>query len=144
MTAAMNTLVSSGPHYSTFTYHYVVGYGAGAAALQLFAASNPLSMISQAYIEAKADTAYNASLNAAGSTQVGATRQPNHMDFSGYFDIDNNVITQQRTFAAQYFRDVPIPTWFVGDTSSSLLSYWAGVNDSAVVAVTDAGYGQVF
>jgi len=144
VTAAMATLVSSGAHYSAFTYHYVVGYGAGAAPLQLYAANNPLSMISQVYLEATADGSYNALLTAAGNTQVGATRQPNHMDFTGYLDINNNPVTQQRTFAAQYYRDIPIPTWFVGNTSASLLSYWAGVNDSGFLSVTDDAYGQIY
>jgi hypothetical protein len=142
--AAMATLVSSGTHYSAMTYHYVVGYGGGAAPLQLYAASNPLSMISQVYLEASADEAYTALLSAAGNTQVGATVQPNHMDFTGYTDINGNPVTDKRTFAAQFYRDVPIPTWFVGTTSPSLLSYWSGVNDSDVVPVTDANFGQIF
>lgn len=144
VTAAMATLVSSGTHYSAMTYHYVVGYGAGAAPLQLYAASNPLSMISQVYLEANVDDAYTALLSAAGNTQVGATVQPNHMDFTGYTDINGNPVTDKRTFAAQFYRDVPIPTWFVGTTSPSLLSYWSGVNDSDVVPVTDANFGQIF
>lgn len=142
--ASMATLVSSGPHYSAFMYHYAVGYGAGAAALQLHAARTPLSMISQVYVEASADAAYNALLTAAGNTQVGATLQPAHMDFAGSLDIDGNPVTQQRTFAAQYYRDVPIPTWFVGTTAASLLSYWAGVNDADVLPLTDSDFGQVF
>lgn len=142
--AAMLTLVSSGTHYSAMTYHYVVGYGAGAAALQLYAANNPLRMISQVYLEAAADAAYNALLTAAGNTQVGTTPQPNHMDFTGYLDINGDPVTQQRTFAAQYYRDIPIPTWFVGNTATSLLSYWAGVNDCGILAAVDANYGQIF
>ncbi|MDR2450453.1 MAG: hypothetical protein LBE85_01470 [Candidatus Accumulibacter sp.] len=142
--AAMGTLASSGAHYSAFTYHYVVGYGAGAAALQLYAASNPLRMISQVYLEAAADDAYNALLTAAGNTQVGATPQPNHMDFAGSLDINGDPVTQQRTFAAQYNRDIPIPTWFAGNTAPSLLSYWAGVNDCGILSAADADYGQIF
>lgn len=53
--AAMGTLVSSGTYYSAFTYHYLVGYGDGAPALQLWAAQNPLKMISQVYVDAQAD-----------------------------------------------------------------------------------------
>ena len=144
VTSAMATLVSSGAHYSAMTYHYVVGYGAGAAALQLYAATNPLSMISQVYVDAAADAAYSALLTTAGNTQVGATAQPNHMDFVGYVDINGNPVTQQRTFAAQYRRDVPIPTWFVGNTAPALLSYWAGVNDSGIVPAADPDFGQVY
>jgi len=144
VTAAMGTLVSSGTHYSAMTYHYVVGYGAGAAPLQLYAATNPLSMISQVYLGATADAAYSALLSAAGNTQIGQTVQPNHMDFAGYLDINGNPVTQQRTFAAQYRRDVPIPTWLVGDTAPSLLSYWAGVNDCGIVPTPDPDYGQIY
>ncbi|KQP12641.1 hypothetical protein [Pseudorhodoferax sp. Leaf267] len=142
--AAMATLASSGTHYSAFLYHYAVGYGAGAAPLQLHAARTPLSMISQAYVEAKADAAYSALLSAAGNTQVGQTLQPVHMDFAGAVDIAGNPVTQQRTFAAQYHRDVPIPTWFVGTTAPALLSYWAGVNDADVLPLADSDFGQVF
>ena len=144
VTAAMATLVSSGTHYSALTYHYVVGYGAGAAPLQLYAASNPLSMISQVYVEASADAAYNALLTAAGNTQVGATVQPNHMDFAGYVDINGNPVTQQRTFAAQFYKDIPIPTWFVGTTTPSLVSYWRGVNDSDTLTAVNGVYGQTY
>jgi poly(3-hydroxybutyrate) depolymerase len=122
----------------------VVGYGAGAAALQLYAAKTPLSMISQVYLEAAADVAYDALLTAAGNTQFGPTVQPNNMNFTGYLDIDGNPVTQQRTFAALYYRDIPIPTWFVGNTTPSLLSYWAGVNDCGIMPVTDANFGQIF
>ena len=58
--AAMGTLVSSGTYYSAFTYHYLVGYGDGAPALQLWAAQNPLKMISQVYVDAQVDAAYDA------------------------------------------------------------------------------------
>jgi poly(3-hydroxybutyrate) depolymerase len=144
VTAAMGTLVSNGTHYSAMTYHYVVGYGAGAAALQLYAANTPLSMISQVYLEAAADAAYDALLTTAGNTQFGPTVQPNNMNFTGYLDINGDPLTQQRAFAALYYRDIPIPTWFVGDTAPSLLAYWAGVNDCGILPVTDANYGQIF
>ena len=144
VTAAMGTLASAGTYYSAMTYHYVVGYGAGAAPLQLYAATNPLSMISQVYLNAAANSAYDALLTAAGNTQFGPTLQPIDMNFNGTKDINNNPATQQRTFAALYKRDIPIPTWFVGATAPALLSYWAGVNDCAILPVTDANYGQIF
>ena len=142
--AAMGTLVSSGTYYSAFTYHYLVGYGDGAPALQLWAAQNPLKMISQVYVDAQVDAAYDALLEAAGETQVGKTPQPNHMDFEGYTDKDGNQITQKRTFEAQHYNDIPIPTWFVGNTSASLIAYWKDVNDCLSDAVTDGNYGQVY
>ena len=142
--AAMGTLVSSGTYYSAFTYHYLVGYGDGAPALQLWAAQNPLKMISQVYVDAQVDAAYDALLKAAGETQVGKTPQPNHMDFEGYTDKDGNQITQKRTFEAQHYNDIPIPTWFVGNTSASLIAYWKDVNDCLSDAVTDGNYGQVY
>ena len=142
--AAMGTLVSSGTYYSAFTYHYLVGYGDGAPALQLWAAQNPLKMISQVYVDAQADAAYDALLKAAGETQVGKTPQPNHMDFEGYTDKDGNQITQKRTFEAQHYNDIPIPTWFVGNTSESLIAYWKDVNDCLPTADPDSNYGQVY
>jgi poly(3-hydroxybutyrate) depolymerase len=144
VTAAMATLVSSGAHYSALTYHYVVGYGAGAAPLQLYAANAPLSMISQVYVDAAADASYTALLNTAGNRQVGATLQPNHMDFAGATDINGAPVTAQRTFAAQFHRDVPIPIWLVGNTTPSLLSYWADVNDVGILPVADADFGQIY
>lgn len=143
--AAMATLVSSGPHYSALTYHYVVGYGAGAAPLQLYAASSALSMISQVYVEATAGTDHPALLTAAGNTQVGPTPQPNHMDFTGYTDIFGAPVTQKRTFAAQFYRDIPIPTWLVGNTPNPLLAYWAGVNDCPLRHPSvDPDFGRVY
>ena len=142
--AAMGTLVSSGTYYSAFTYHYLVGYGDGAPALQLWAAQNPLKMISQVYVDAQVDAAYDALLEAAGETQVGKTPQPNHMDFEGYTDKDGNQITQKRTFEAQHYNDIPIPTWFVGNTSASLIAYWKDVNDCLPTADPDSDYGQVY
>lgn len=143
--ASMATLVSSGPHYSALTYHYVVGYGAGAAPLQLYSASSALSMISQVYVEATAGTGYPALLTAAGDTQVGPTPQPNHMDFAGYTDINGAPVTQKRTFAAQLYRDIPIPTWFVGNTPNPLLSYWVDVNDCPLRQPTvDPDFGRVY
>ena len=142
--AAMGTLVSSGTYYSAFTYHYLVGYGDGAPALQLWAAQNPLKMISQVYVDAQVDAAYDALLEAAGETQVGKTPQPNHMDFEGYTDKDGSQITQKRTFEAQHYNDIPIPTWFVGNTSESLIAYWKDVNDCLPTADPDSDYGQVY
>lgn len=86
-------------------------------------------MISQVYVDAQVDAAYDALLEAAGETQVGKTPQPNHMDFEGYTDKDGSQITQKRTFEAQHYNDIPIPTWFVGNTSESLIAYWKDVND---------------
>jgi poly(3-hydroxybutyrate) depolymerase len=143
--AAMATLVSNGPHYSALTYHYVVGYGAGAAPLQLYAASSALSMICQVYVEPTAATGYPALLTAAGDTQVGPTPQPNDMDFVGYTDINGAPVTAKRTFAAQFYRDIPIPTWFVGSTPNPLLSYWADVNDCPLTHPTvDPDFGRVY
>jgi poly(3-hydroxybutyrate) depolymerase len=142
--AAMSTLASSGTYYSALTYDYVVGYGKGVPALQLWAASHPLSMISQVYVNAEADAAYDALLTAAGNTQVGATPQPNHMDFVGYKDINDNPVTQKRTFEAQFYKDIPIPTWFVGKSSPSLIAYWKAANDCLAAPKTDTNYGQVY
>ena len=95
-------------------------------------------------MDAQVDAAYDALLEAAGETQVGKTPQPNHMDFEGYTDKDGNQITQKRTFEAQHYNDIPIPTWFVGNTSASLIAYWKDVNDCLSDAVTDGDYGQVY
>ena len=144
---AMLTLASSNsraPFYSAFTYDYVVGYGDGALPLQLWAASNPLRMISQAYVNAESDEAFDALLHSAGDTQVGATPQPNHMDFVGYSDKDGNAITQLRTFEAMYNKDMPIPTAFFGKASDSLVAYWKGVNDARADAEADETYGSVY
>ena len=142
--AAMGTLKSSGTYYSAFTYDYVVGYGDGAPAMQLWAAQNPLKMISQVYVNAQADEDYQDLLDAAGATQVKATPQPNNMDFEGYTDINGDEVTQKRTFAAQTYGDIPIPTWFAGNTSDSLIQYWQEVNDCLDEAEEDENYGQVY
>ena len=142
--AAMGTLASNGKYYSAFTYDYLVGYGEGAPALQLWAAQNPLKMISQVYVNAQADAAYDALLKEAGDTQVGQTPQPNNMNFDGYKDKDGNEITQKRTFAAQSYKDIPIPTWFIGNTSESIVNYWKDANDCAADGTADASYGTIY
>jgi len=142
--AATSTLGSRGPYYSALMYDYLVGYGKGAAALQLWAASNPLRMISQVYVNAEADETYDALLAAAGNTQVGATPQPNHMEFVGYTDMNGDPVTQKRTFEAQFYKDIPIPTWFVGNSSPESIAYWKAVNDCLDDPATDANYGQVY
>ena len=83
-------------------------------------------------------------LYTSGKTQVGKTPQPNHMDFEGYTDKDGSQITQKRTFEAQHYNDIPIPTWFVGNTSESLIAYWKDVNDCLPTADPDSDYGQVY
>lgn len=40
--------------------------------------------------------------------------------------------------------DIPIPTWFVGNTSESLIAYWKDVNDCLPTADPDSDYGQVY
>ena len=142
--AAMGTLASNGKYYSAFTYDYLVGYGEGAPALQLWAAQNPLKMISQVYVNAQADAAYDALLKEAGDTQVGQTPQPNNMNFDGYKDKDGNEITQKRTFAAQSYKDIPIPTWFIGNTSESIVNYWKDANDCVADGTADASYGTIY
>lgn len=128
--AALRTssYASNGAYFSTYGCHYFVGYEGGAAGMQLWAAENPLFVIAQVYVDAGAQLSQD--LEQRGALTYG-TADSNGVDQSAYYpDVER--------------REVPVPTWFIGDCDEDSVSYWKAVNDCAGTAQASALYGQVF
>ena len=120
--------------FSTFGEFYLVGYEGGAAALELWAAANPLFVISQVYLDG--ESLGQAALNEAGAKVYDGANT------GGYQAISDLEGTLSRTGMSQIAnRDIPVPTWFVnysGETAS--VSYWKTANDCASNAVNGVYY----
>lgn len=120
--------------FSTFGEFYVVGYGAGAAPLELWAAQNPIFVISQAYVDGV--SAGSDALTAAASTPYDGKSA-------------NGDITEILTETLQKVgiggeiapKDVPVPTWFVGYTGSE--DYWKTANDCEASAAAGVYYQKI-
>ena len=123
---------------SSFGEFYLVGYGAGAAPLEYWAASNPILVISQAYIDG---TSEQAALTEAGAPLYDGSNTSGYDP--GLTDEADFLATLSRTGIAQTAKkDVPIPTWLVGyDADSVSGTYWRNAND-CVSSPSDGVYWQ--
>ena len=106
--------------FSTFGEFYVAGYGKGAAALELWAAKNPIFVIGQVYMDG----------TSAGSSVLTSAASTLYDGKSANGDI-TEVLTetlQKVGIGGQIApKDVPVPTWLVGYTGSE--DYWKTAND---------------
>lgn len=105
------------PYFSIFGEHYFAGYGAGGAALEAWAAANPIFVASQAYVE-------TASLPDAYYAQFGAKLYDGLT--SGYKKIEIPAAMKIP------YSSVPVPTWFVNSSLQSVakgIEYWKAAND---------------
>ncbi|MEA4934676.1 MAG: hypothetical protein VB071_14000, partial [Lawsonibacter sp.] len=121
-------------NYSTF---YLVGYGAGAAPLEAWAAENPILVGSQAYLDGvSAGTEY---LTTVGTKTYDGTNTGGYDP--GISDVDEfKQVLGAHGYASELIarKDVPVPTWFVGYASNDpSLAYWKNANDCEVTAVGD-------
>ncbi len=122
---------SSGPVFSSFGEFYFVGYGAGAAPLELYAATNPILVISQVYIDGSSN---KTDLDEAGATLYDGSNT------SGYDPglTDETVFkeTLERVGLSQIAKkDVPIPSWLINyDVDSASAVYWRDANDCETTA----------
>ena len=126
------------PVLSTFGEFYFVGYGAGAAPLELYAAQNPILVISQVYIGGDSTLS---DLNTAGATLYDGTNTSGYDP--GLTDETEFKETLELTGLSQIAKkDVPIPSWFINyaDDADSL-TYWRNAND-CVATATDGVYWQ--
>lgn len=145
-------------YFTTFGEFYLVGYGAGAPALEAWAAENPHLIIAQAYIGAESYGLDN--LQAAGAVSYGWK----HMTDGDVRDRDGDGVNErvdaegnQKILKQMAQRltgvlnpdmgdeaglltkgDMPVPTWLINSTSQDSLTYWKQVNltASAGTAVT--------
>ncbi|MCX8013685.1 MAG: hypothetical protein N3A02_05290 [Rectinema sp.] len=107
----------SNDYFSIFGEHYLVGYGKGGSALEAWAASNPLQVCSQVYVET----------SSPGSSFYAqfATKRFDGLS-SGYKKIE---IPEHLKVA---YNEIPVPTWFINSDLSSIaegIRYWKSAND---------------
>ena len=107
--------------FSTFGIYYLAGYGKGSAPLELWAAENPLLVISQVY-QGGESAGVEALREKAGSVSYGAENTGGYKAIPD-FDQTLNVTGMSRITAA----DVPVPTWM--NRYSGSRSYWMQTND---------------
>lgn len=114
--------------FSTFGTFYLVGYRAGCAPLEAWAADYPIYVAAQAYIGGT--SAGKAYLDATGVKQYDGHN-------TGGYDpgMDDGVFTEtlKKLGGTGSFitrSDVPVPTWLAGyDQNSYSISYWKNAND---------------
>jgi len=124
----------SNRYFSIYGLHYLVGYGAGAPALEAWAVAHPLRVISQVYLDSpglRADY-----LNAyAGLEFDGTTDGPyTNVVFPDGFDLIR-------------YDETVLPTWYINPDQRSIaasLSYWKQANDTSDAGDTDRTLGTVF
>lgn len=120
--------------FTTFGEFYLAGYGKGAAALELWAAENPIFVIAQAYVNG--ESAGEAALTAVASELY--TGKSNSGDISDVLDATLKTVGIGAQMAP---KDVPVPTWFAGYTGSE--TYWKNANDCESSPVGGVYYQRI-
>lgn len=122
--------------FTTFGEFYLAGYGKGAAALELWAAENPILVIAQAYVNGTGVDAKT--LNALGAAKYDGIKA------GGYADIPDFEGTLSKVGMKQIGKaEVPVPSWFVGYPSDSEnIAYWKSANDCVKNADNSGAYYQ--
>jgi poly(3-hydroxybutyrate) depolymerase len=107
-------------YFSIFGEHYLVGYGAGASALEAWAVAHPLRVIAQAYVDSTGLSA--AYLDSYASREFGGqTDGYTPVDFPSGFDLIR-------------YDETVLPTWYIhpdARSSGASLAYWKRANDTA-------------
>lgn len=122
----------SNQYYSIFGEHYLVGYDAGAPALERWAAVNPLRVIAQVHLGSPGLS--GAFLDSVGSFEYDGTNT------SGYTPV-------QLPDGFDLIRrdEVVLPTWFIAPERSADASirYWKRANDTSSRSRHDGTLGDV-
>ena len=123
--------------FSTFGEFYLVGYGEGAAALEMWAAENPIFVISQAYVNGTSAGAE--ALNAAGSVLYTGE---NTSGYGQCFETNEEFLAALEACNMEQISkaDVPVPTWFAGTADAGSVNYWKAANDCVNTAVNGVYY----
>ena len=123
--------------FSTFGEFYLVGYGKGAAALELWAAANPIFVISQAYVDGTSAGAE--ALNAVGSVLYTGE---NTSGYGQCFETNEEFLAALEACNMEQISkaDVPVPTWFAGTADAGSVNYWKAANDCVNNAVNGVYY----
>ena len=163
MDAAKSYHSGNGKYFTTFGEFYLVGYGAGAPALEAWAAENPHLIIAQAYIEADSYGLDN--LQAAGAVSYGwkhmtdgDVRDRDGDGVNERVDADGNqkILYQMADRLTEILNpdmgdeaglltkgDMPVPTWLVNSASDDSLTYWKQVNQAPEADGTVSALGTV-
>ena len=124
----------SNRYFSIYGLHYLVGYGAGAPALEAWAVAHPLRVISQVYLDSpglRADY-----LNAYAG-----------LEFDGTTDATYTNVVFPDGFDLISYDETVLPTWYIHPDASSVaasLSYWKQANDTGETVTKDRILGSVF
>lgn len=121
--------VNSQNVFSTYGEFYLAGYGKGASTLELWAAKNPIFVISQAYMGG-ASAGSDALTAVAGKAYDGVSANG---DITAILD---KVLEQVHIDGEIAPKDVPVPTVLINYTGSE--TYWQTANDCTTTG-TDAG-----
>ena len=127
------------PVLSSFGEFYLVGYGEGAAPLEYWAASNPILVISQVYIDG---TSEQSALSEAGSPVYDGTNTSGYDP--GFTNDSDFAATLQRVGLSRTAKkDVPIPTWLINYGADSVSgTYWRNANDCQTAPDSNGTYWQ--
>lgn len=127
------TFYAGNDYFSIFGENYLVGYGNGAAALEHWAAANPLRVISQVYVDSQGlDSSY---LNTLADQEFGGT--------NGKY----NEIQFPEGFEKITYDEVVLPTWYIQADPAKIaesLDYWLEANDCVETPADDAALGSVY
>ena len=119
--------------FSTFGEFYLAGYGKGAAALELWAAANPIFVISQAYVN-------GTSAGADALTAVAGALYDGKSSNGDITDVLDETLNQVGIGGQIAPKDVPVPTYLAGYTGSE--NYWQSANDCATTGIGAGVYWQ--
>ena len=120
--------------FSTYGEFYVAGYGAGAAAVEGWAAANPIFVISQAYVG-------GTSAGDAYLDSVSATLYDGVSSNGDITDVLDETLAQVGIAGEMAPKDVPVPTWLANYTGSE--AHWKFANDCVAEAQGDTYYQDI-
>ena len=120
--------------FSTYGEFYVAGYGAGAAAVEGWAAANPIFVISQAYVG-------GTSAGDAYLDSVSATLYDGVSSNGDITDVLDETLAQVGIAGEMAPKDVPVPTWLANYTGSE--EHWKFANDCVAEAQGDTYYQDI-
>ena len=121
--------------FSTFGEFYLAAYGESCEAVELWAAQNPILVISQVYVGGTGLSAD--ALAEAGKTEYDGVKAGGYADITDFEGTLEKVGMKVVTKA-----EVPVPTWFVNYAADSAnIEYWKSANDT-VAESADGVYYQ--
>ena len=118
--AAAMSFYQSNRYFSIYGLHYLVGYGAGAPALEAWAVAHPLRVIGQVYLDSPGLPGDY--LNAYAG-----------LEFDGTTDATYTTVVFPDGFDLIRYDETVLPTWFINPderSSGASVAYWKHANDT--------------